>query len=117
MSVANFPAHLVDVEVFEEMREALEEDFVDLIQTYLEDTRELLQVISSGVNSGDTQSVQIAAHSLKSTSATLGFVSLFESARAVEALARDSSLSGTAEHVQKLTTDFSELECVLKSAE
>lgn len=116
MTVANLPAHLVDADVFEEMREALEDDFADLIQSFLEDTRELLSALSSGLRSNKIESVQLAAHSLKSTSASLGFISLSESACALEALAREGSLIGAEKYVQLLDAEFPELEKVLRSA-
>lgn len=114
MTVTNLPAHLVDIEVFDEMREALEEDFADLIQTFLEDAPQLLDDIASGLGSGSVETVQMAAHSLKSTSASLGFVGLSVDAETLEKIARGGQLDGGLKLLDQLQISFGELKGYLQ---
>jgi HPt (histidine-containing phosphotransfer) domain-containing protein len=60
----------------------------ELVQSYLEEAPRLLAEARQALADGDTATVQRAAHTLKSTSATFGALALAESSRVLEQAAR-----------------------------
>lgn len=67
----------LDTKVIDELREMLGEDdfpaiFAELVQTYLEDSPNLVQGLRNGLEKNDYEEIKINAHSLKSSSASLG---------------------------------------------
>ena len=78
-----------DVSVFEDFRSAMDDSFTDILEAYLAEAPNLLQAIESAINSQKTESLQISAHSLKSSSANIGALLLSETARKLEYQARN----------------------------
>ena len=76
----------LDLDIFQEMQELMEEDFPLLLQTYLDDTPLLLEQVNSANSTADAASLAAAAHQLKSTSASLGCVLLETLAEELEAI-------------------------------
>ncbi|RLA17619.1 MAG: hypothetical protein DRQ60_01580 [Gammaproteobacteria bacterium] len=76
----------IDLKLFTEMQELMEEEFSPLVETYLEDTPKLLAEINNAVasDSVDLSALASAAHQLKSTSASLGFTDLEKHAETME---------------------------------
>ena len=58
--------------VEEEIASGIPEIMVDLIDTYLQDGHRQFHAARNALAEGDTESVALSAHSLKSTSATFG---------------------------------------------
>ena len=69
---------------------------------YLESALEHLESISRGIQAGDHGSVALAAHSLKSSSATLGASHLAELCQVLENRARAEQLDALEETVDDL---------------
>ena len=114
MTTMNIPTG-VDQEIFQEMQELMEDDFPLLLQTFLEDTPELLKQINEAV-SGDLtdQAVQVgqlgaAAHQLKSTSASLGFTALEQLAHQLEAIGNGADAGEAPALCQQVNSSYSEL--------
>ena len=76
----------LDLDMFQEMQELMEEDFPLLLQTYLDDTPLLLEQINNANSTVDAASLAAAAHQLKSTSASLGFALLETLAEELETI-------------------------------
>ncbi|MEL0082169.1 MAG: Hpt domain-containing protein [Gammaproteobacteria bacterium] len=76
----------IDQDIFQEMQTVMEEEFTLLIEVYLEDTPELLDQIAAAISAEprDFPSLTNAAHQIKSTSASLGFVELASLAQTLE---------------------------------
>ena len=79
---------LIDMSVIEELYEIMEDDFVGLIDSYLENTPTLLREIEAGVKDEDCVQVIVPAHSLKSSSANVGALQLSEIALQLEMAAK-----------------------------
>ena len=73
-SIFDYP--LIDEEQFADMRELLEDDFVNLIQTYILDSEQRIEVMRTAQAENDNASGFDAAHALKGASATLGTTQL-----------------------------------------
>ena len=65
-----------------------------LIALYLEESPMLISQIAEGIKNSDVGQVLASAHSLKSTSATLGAMALSDLARQIETMARQSEIGG-----------------------
>ena len=68
------------------------EVLVDLLDTYIEESTGLVQSVSNGVATGDLESVLRPAHSLKSSSASIGAMQLSKLCADLEAHLRGSLL-------------------------
>jgi len=78
---------VLDAAVLQELAASVGGDrefVVDLIRTYLEDTEGQLAAIEAAVAANDPAALVRPAHTLKSSSATLGAMRLAERARALE---------------------------------
>ena len=59
----------VDNEILESLRDLMEEEFDELVESYIEDTQILLDGIRTAIETGDAGAVQNNAHAMKSSSA------------------------------------------------
>ena len=86
---------MVDDKVLEELRASVGGDtgFVrDLIEAYLADSAGQLDAIETALKEGDAEALVRPAHTLKSSSATLGAMELSALARTLEMAGRSGSL-------------------------
>jgi HPt (histidine-containing phosphotransfer) domain-containing protein len=67
-----------------QLRDMMEDDFLSVLEAYLADTPARLADISDGIAGQDSALVGRAAHSLKSTSQTVGAVMLARTAERLE---------------------------------
>jgi PAS domain S-box-containing protein len=79
---------------------------VELIDTFAADARELIATLRRALAGTDIDGFRRAAHSLKSTSETLGAGGLADLARELEGAARVGSLDGAAERVEQVATEY-----------
>jgi CheY-like chemotaxis protein len=85
----------LDRPTIEELRELLEEEFDELIETYIEDAPSRIEKLASAAQVGDTEAVYQCAHSLKSSSANVGALELSAIARNLEELSRSGTVPGS----------------------
>ena len=76
------------------------------IGTYLTTSPVLLQGLQEAVASGDAGGVQKAAHTLKSSSATLGAQALADLCKTMEALGRTQAMGDTPQLLLRIETEF-----------
>jgi len=62
----------IDLDVLSELKEMLEDEFVDLINTYIRDTTSKLEILESSIQQEDFDSIRKCAHSMKGASVNLG---------------------------------------------
>ena len=74
----------LDINALMQLRDMMEEDFIQVIEAYLIDTPARLSDISDGIAGQDPELVGRAAHSLKSTSQTVGAIMLARTAERLE---------------------------------
>jgi len=82
---------------FKELAENLEleeNEFLELIGLFVETGYPDLDKLQSAIEEGDTEKVARVAHSMRGTSANLGLMEIFESAKRIEMNARDNDLYG-----------------------
>jgi signal transduction histidine kinase/DNA-binding response OmpR family regulator len=90
----------------ESMRNALGEDFDDLVVTYLEGVEEMLQAIPRAWEASDLKELERQAHSIKSSSASIGALVLSKLARKMEDQVRAQELSAVSEQVEEMEQEF-----------
>ncbi len=91
--------------VFKELAENLgldEDDFLEMVELFLETCFSDLGKFRSAVDEENTQEVLEAAHSIKGASGNMGFMEIFEVVKEVEIKAREDNLDGTAEAIKTI---------------
>jgi HPt (histidine-containing phosphotransfer) domain-containing protein len=78
----------------------------ELIDTYFTSSAPLLERIREAVAGENPQELMKAAHSLKSSSAYLGALSLTELCKEMETLGRNGTLTGTGELLGKVEAEY-----------
>ncbi len=104
-SVANYEQPIDRVQM-ESMRNALGEDFGDLVDTYLEGVEEMLRAIPLAWERSDLEELERQAHSIKSSSASVGAVILSKLAKMLEEQARSGGLERVSEQVRQMELEF-----------
>ena len=101
------PAAL-DAMAFQALREMVNKDevLVRVIDSYLEESPKLLQAIATAVADKEVDLLQRAAHTLKSTSATLGATSFSALCQELEAIAQMGTLTVASVRVSQVKTEY-----------
>ncbi|MCB1772112.1 MAG: response regulator [Gammaproteobacteria bacterium] len=89
---ASAASPVLDAKVLRELRDIMEDDYVNLLQTYLDNAPQLVAEVQAALGRGDVSAMVIPVHSLKSSSANVGAMQLSSLARKAERLARAGSL-------------------------
>ena len=88
--------------------------FVDeLVDTYVEEGRSLVERLRAAVADGSSDELLRAAHSLKSSSLNVGALALGEQCRVVEAEARAGGVTDPAGAVEAIAAAFEEARAAL----
>ena len=90
------PGAALDADVVRDLLEVMGDEFTDLVRVYLEDTPKSIALLEKAAGAADNQGLIAPAHSLKSTSANLGALSLSELAKRLEHGARSGDLGNEA---------------------
>ena len=107
----------IDAGVIQDLLEVMGDEFTDLVRVYLEDAPKSVSQLERAAMSGALDGLVAPAHSLKSTSANLGALSLSEMAKRIEHGARSGGLPGEAvllvaelgNEFQRVATEFRRL--------
>ena len=75
------------------------EDFLELVELFLETGASDLNKLETALQQEDVEEVVKSSHSIKGASGNLGFTDIFEAAKGVEQNARANSLDGATDAV------------------
>jgi PAS domain S-box-containing protein len=101
------PGSTLDRKTVEQLAASMGAAFAgELIDTFVEDGRELIATLRRSLAGADLDGFRRAAHSLKSTSETLGASGVAALARELEAIARAGSLEGAAARLEPLAAAY-----------
>ena len=110
------PGAALDADVVRDLLDVMGDEFTDLVRVYLEDTPKSIALLEKAAGSADNQGLIAPAHSLKSTSANLGALSLSELAKRLEHGARAGDLGNEAPLlVAELARTFTRVHAELQS--
>ena len=90
---------VLDTDVVRDLLDVMGDEFTDLVRVYLEDTAKAVAALEQAASRGDIEGLIAPSHSLKSTSANLGALSLSELAKRLEHGARGGTLGDEAPRV------------------
>ena len=90
-------ASTLDLAIFAQLSELMGSELADIVDTYLRDTAMQIAAMSAALAQGDLEGLRRCAHSLKSSSASVGAVAVQSASQALEAHGRISAGLGEAE--------------------
>ncbi|MGI9321225.1 MAG: response regulator, partial [Thiogranum sp.] len=100
----------IDQSVLDVIRDMEDEDdpdmLADIIGLYLDKSAELLQTLQMAIANLDAESMRVAAHTLKSSSANVGARVLADLCRDLEELGRSGSLDNAATKLSRLYEEY-----------
>ena len=98
----------IDPDTFEEFKQLMAEEgadwIIDLLNQFISDASNYVKDISSGATAGDAERVEKAAHTLKSSSASLGAKNVSELCRRLQQLGRENKIQEIRNLVDSLET-------------
>ena len=106
----NLKNEILNHEQFEEMRELLEEDFADLIQTYIVDSKQRIVLLRSAQQANDNANGFEIAHALKGASANLGATQLVLLSDQLQEACRANQIGSQAEVVEQTSLALQDVE-------
>jgi HPt (histidine-containing phosphotransfer) domain-containing protein len=102
--------------IIAELRATLGDDFLpELVNTYLQETPRLLADLQQALQDGDATAFTRAAHSIKSSSASLGALDFSALARELEMTGKTGDLSQAVEKTATLVAAYPDVEAALKA--
>ena len=107
---ASDPGNFLDQTVLASLRELQDEGDPDIVSEvgglFLKHSPEKVKAILQAVENGDAKGLQLAAHSLKSSSAYIGAMSLSALAKDLEMMGRSGALEGAGDLAERLHKEF-----------
>ena len=107
-----------DSAVFDTLHASVQGDtdfLADLVRDYLVDAQELLDTMQAAVNTEDASLLARTAHSLKSTSQTVGALALADVCATIEQHAHDGELDTAAHHLPNAAASFKAVQDTLRA--
>ena len=106
---------VLDPEVLEELRSILGTEVDRLIEVFLDDTPRLIAALEGAVVGPDYEMLRNASHTLKSSSANLGAMSLSNAAKKLELAMRTQTLERPAVAVAVIANEFARARQALRA--
>ncbi|WP_320822528.1 Hpt domain-containing protein [Reinekea sp.] len=78
----------LDPLILAELKELLEEEFPELIATFIRDAQQRLELLALAIETDDVSNTRMAAHSLKGSSSNIGFAQFAQLCHEVEEAAK-----------------------------
>ena len=110
------PAPVLDASVLDELRGILGGEVDRLIEVFLDDTPTIIAALETAAVGPDMDGLRNAAHTLKSSSANLGAMSLSNAAKRVELAARMGTLERPAVAVAMIANEFARARQALRAS-
>ena len=108
----------IDTKKIEELKELVDEDdpgfLIELLEDYMNDSKENLKAIRYAIQAKDTVTVVNTAHTLKGASSNIGAVNMTELSKRLEHLGRKETLEGAVELIDQLEVEFVEVKSELE---
>ena len=105
---------IINDEQFDDMRELLEEDFVDLIQVFFTDSHERIVKLKRAQQEEDNVNGYELAHALKGASANLGATRLTRLSSQLQEACRERLISDQAQLIEKVAAVLQQTEREIK---
>lgn len=97
----------IDTATLAQLKADLGEDFIaELVETYCSETPQLIEHLQEALEAQDSETFRRLAHSIKSSSASLGAMQLSELARQLEMLGKSGDLAQAAGQLELLQAEY-----------
>ena len=97
----------IDIGTFQQLNADLGEEFIsELVATYCTETPELIVSLQKAFQDLDSETFRRAAHSIKSSSASLGAMRLSEQARQLEMIGKSGDLAEAAGLLENFQAEY-----------
>lgn len=107
-------SHL-DGPILSELQEIMEDDFGMLVETYLEDATQKIELLDGAAEASDALSLRELSHSLKGASCNIGALPLSRLFETVEHLAKDQNVAEIVPLLPGIRTEFSTIRALLEA--
>ena len=105
----------LDEATFQNLKTTMGADFMgELIDTFLEDSPQLIAELKRAYGANDIDAFRRAAHSLKSNSVNFGALKLAEQAKELERMARAGNLHGAEEKIAGVESEYEKVKAALE---
>jgi HPt (histidine-containing phosphotransfer) domain-containing protein len=104
----------VDRQIIDELHEVMEDEFHELLETYLDTAPGFLEQLARAARDGDSEKMILPAHSLKSSSANVGALRLSELAKEVEHASKQGRGDQAVAAFEKIAPEFQRVEKELR---
>ena len=105
---------IINDEQFDDMRDLLEEDFVDLIQVYFTDSRQRITDLRSAQQKDDNANGYEIAHALKGASANLGATQLMHLSGQLQEACHERLIAEQAQLIEAVAVALQRVEQEIK---
>ena len=105
---------IINDEQFDDMRDLLEEDFVDLIQVYFTDSQQRIADLRSAQQKDDNANGYEIAHALKGASANLGATQLMHLSGQLQEACRERLIGEQAQLIEAVAVELQRVEQEIK---
>ena len=105
---------IINDEQFDDMRDLLEEDFVDLIQVYFTDSQQRITDLRNAQQKDDNANGYELAHALKGASANLGATQLMHLSGQLQEACRERLIGDNAELIEAVAVALQRVEQEIK---
>jgi HPt (histidine-containing phosphotransfer) domain-containing protein len=107
---------VIDRAAFDDLVRTVGDDFIDeLLAVFLGDAPRQIEAMRTGLEAGDAEVFQRAAHSLKSNAASFGARALSAQARELETMGRARTLEGAGPRLQAFVDEYARVEQALRA--
>ncbi|MEX1033582.1 MAG: Hpt domain-containing protein [Cellvibrionaceae bacterium] len=104
----------IDPATLDMLEEVLEDGFIGLLETFIDDSRVKIVSLKSGLADANADVVRRSAHSLKGSSSNLGANPMAELCQRVEQQAREENLEGLDDIVEQIEAEYQHVETIMK---
>ena len=109
-------AEIIYQAIFEDLKATLGNDFIgELVETYCVETSGLLEQLRQALDRNDPSAFQRAAHSIKSSSASLGAMAFSGQAKELEMIGKSGDLSGAGGKLVLLVETYPDVQDALRT--
>jgi len=106
---------IIDLAIYHQLKDLMGADFlVELIDTYNTETAALIVQLGKALASCEAVSFERFAHSIKSSSASLGALTFSQQARELEMMGKVNDLSGASLKLEQLVANFQQVKRCLE---
>jgi len=114
-SFANSIEEHVDMATLDMLKEVMEDGFVNLLETYINDSKVRLDDLQNALAAGDGEAVRRAAHSLKGSSGNLGANRMAALCLDVENRGKDDQLDGLDKLLVEIKQEYQQVTSIMQS--